>query len=148
MFMLDTNICIYLINERDEVLRKHFEANAPDIRISSITYAELCFGGAHSTRRKQNARALEAFRLDLDILPFDTGAGAHYGEIRHALARRGRMIGANDLLIAAHARSAGATLVTNNEGEFRRVPELRVENWLTKAAGQDCRPSSRNSGSR
>ena len=130
MFMLDTNICIYLINHRDGVLRERFEANAARICISSITYAELCYGVAHSARRAANARELEAFRLDLDILPFDPDAAAHYGEIRHALAKRGQPIGANDLLIAAHARSAKATLVTNNAREFERVPKLRVENWM------------------
>ena len=68
------------------------------------------------------------------ILPFDAAAGVHYGEICQALTRRGRIIGANDLLIAAHARSAGAALVTNNEGEFGRPPGLRMENWLADAA--------------
>ena len=119
MFLLDTNICIYLINERDRTLRGRFEANAAEISISSITYAELCYGVAHSARVKQNTRELEEFRRGLDILPFDAEAGAHYGEIRHDLAKRGQSIGANDLLIAAHARSLNATLVTNNEGEFR-----------------------------
>ena len=135
MFMLDTNMCIYLINEHDEALRERFEANAADVVVSSITYAELCYGVAHSERIESNARELDAFCLDLDILPFDTDAGAHYGEIRHALARRGRPIGANDLLIAAHARCVGATLVTNNEAEFGRVPSLKMENWLGGAAG-------------
>ncbi len=129
MFMLDTNICIYLINERDKALRERFEANAREISISSITYAELCYGVAHSARVAENTRELEAFRIDLDIRSFDQDAGEHYGEIRHALAKRDRPIGANDLLIAAHARSSGATLVTNNVGEFGRVPGLRVENW-------------------
>ena len=134
MFMLDTDMCIYLINERDEALRETFDTNAAGVCISSITYAELCFGVAHSARVEENARELEAFCLDLDILPFDAGAGVHYGEIRQTLMQRGRAIGANDLLIAAHARSAGATLITNNEGEFGRVPALRIENWLAKAA--------------
>ena len=118
MFMLDTDICIYLINERDELLRNKFEANARTICISSITYAELCFGAAHSARVDDNRRELEDFCRDLDIQPFDAAAGIHYGEIRQALAQRGRAIGANDLLIAAHARSVGATLVTNNASEF------------------------------
>ena len=135
MFMLDTDMCIYLINERDRALREKFESNARAICISSITYAELCFGAAHSARVDDNMRELEAFCLDLDILPFDAAAGIHYGEIRQALTRRGRVIGANDLLIAAHARSTGATLVTNNEGEFGRVPELRMENWVAEADG-------------
>ena len=134
MFMLDTDMCIYLINERDAALRQKFESNARAICISSITYAELCYGAAHSVRVEDNMRELKAFCLDLDILPFDVAAGIHYGEIRQALTRRGRVIGANDLLIAAHARGAGATLVTNNEGEFGRVPELRMENWLAEAA--------------
>ena len=133
MFMLDTDLCIYLINERDSALRERFEANAENICISSITYAELCFGVSHSARVEQNAQELEAFCLDLDILPFDTDAGAHYGDIRHALSQPGRLIGANDLLIAGHARSIGATLVTNNEREFGRVPGLATENWLRAA---------------
>ena len=129
MFMLDTNICIYLINERDETLRERFEANAGEMCISSITYAELCYGVTHSTRVAQNARELEHFELP-GVLPFGRDAGKHYGEIRHVLVKRGRPIGANDLLIAAHARSVDATLVTNNAGEFGRVPDLRVENWM------------------
>ena len=134
MFMLDTDICIYLINERDAALQGKFESNASAICISAITYAELCFGAAHSTRVEENTRELAAFCLDLEILPFDAAAGDHYGDIRQALMQRGRPIGANDLLIAAHARSAGATLVTNNEREFARVPELRTDNWLKEAA--------------
>ena len=129
MFMLDTNICIYLINERDYMLRERFEAHASEICVSSITYAELYYGVTHSARVAQNARELEAFRRDLDVLPFEQDAAQHYGEIRHALTTRGQPIGANDLLIAAHARSLNAILVTNNAGEFERVPGLRVENW-------------------
>ena len=130
MIMLDTDMCIYLINERDETLRARFEATTARVVISSITYAELRYGVAHSQRVESNARELLTFCRDLDILPFDSDAGAHYGEIRHALARQGQAIGANDLLIAAHARCVDATLVTNNEAEFRRVPSLEVENWL------------------
>ena len=135
MFMLDTDMCIYLINSRDDALREAFETNAAAISISSISYAELCFGVAHSEHIERNTRQLEEFCLDLDILPFGAAAGIHYGEIRHSLTRHGRPIGANDLLIAAHARSADATLVTNNEAEFRRVPGLSVENWLVKGRG-------------
>ena len=135
MFMLDTDMCIYLINERDEALRERFEENAAAVVISSITYAELCYGVAHSRRVESNAHELNAFCRGLAIRPFDADAGAHYGEIRHALARRGRLIGANDLLIAAHARCVAATLVTNNEAEFGRVPDLKVENWLDGVSG-------------
>ena len=131
MFMLDTDMCIYLINDRDETLRARFEATTACVVVSSITYAELRYGVAHSQRVESNARELQAFCRDLDILPFDSDAGAHYGEIRHALTRQGRSIGANDLLIAAHARCVDATLVTNNEAEFRRVPNLEVENWFS-----------------
>ena len=130
MFMLDTDMCIYLINDRDQTLRARFEATTASVVISSITYAELRYGVAHSQRAESNARELQTFCRDLDILPFGSDAGAHYGEIHHALARQGRAIGANDLLIAAHARCVDATLVTNNEAEFRRVPSLEVENWL------------------
>ena len=130
MHMLDTNICIYLINQRDPTLRDRFERHAPDICISAITYAELCFGVIQSARSEHNVRELDAFRQDLDILPFDESAGVHYGEIRHALMRSGYPMGANDLLIAAHARSREATIVTNDERAFRQVPDLRVENWL------------------
>lgn len=129
MYMLDTNICIYLINQRDANLRGRFETHAAEICISSITYAELCYGVANSALVEQNARELASFRLDLDILEFGEEAGTHYGEIRHTLRQRGQPIGADDLLIAAHARSVGATLVTNNQGEFGRVPGLRIENW-------------------
>ncbi len=134
MFMLDTDICIYLINERDQTLRSRFEANASGICISAITHAELRYGAAHSAHVEENNREIEAFCLDLDILPFDAAAGVHSGEIRQALASRGRPIGANDLLIAAHARSAGATLVTTNERAFGRVPGLRMQNWLEDSA--------------
>ena len=129
MYMLDTNICIYVMNERDDDLPGLFEEHAARICISSITYAELCYGVVNSAQIEHNTRELETFRRDLDIVPFGDVAGMHYAEIRHALRQRGTPIGANDLLIAAHARSLGATLVTNNQSEFGRVPELRVENW-------------------
>ena len=128
--MLDTNICIYVINESDDELLERFEQHAAQICISSVTYAELCYGVVNSTHIERNTRELEAFRLDLKILPLGEEAGAHYAEIRRALRQRGTPIGANDLLLAAHARSLGATLVTNNRSEFDRVPELRVENWV------------------
>lgn len=130
MFMLDTNICIYVINERDSGLLERFEAGAGSICISAITWAELCYGVEHSAQRRRNTRELEEFQRNLDIVPFDRSAGRHYGEIREALVRRGQPITANDLLIAAHARSMNAILVTNDERHFRRVPRLKVENWL------------------
>ena len=130
MHMLDTNMCIYVINEREAALREHFQAHADALCISSISYAELAYGVAHSARVRHNKRELAAFTKDLDILPFDQVAGDHYGDIRQGLTKKGTLVGANDMLIAAHARSVNATLVTNNEREFRRVSKLRVENWL------------------
>jgi tRNA(fMet)-specific endonuclease VapC len=133
MFMLDTNMCIYVINERDPKLSQHFEAHADTLCISSICLAELEYGVAHSERVTDNRRELADFVKDLDILPFDEAGAEHYGDIRQALTKEGSLIGANDLLIAAHARSIDATLVTNNEREFRRVPKLSVRNWLNEA---------------
>ena len=129
MYMLDTNICIYVINQRDEALRERFEEHAAEICISSITCAELWYGVSNSGRVEENRRMLEGFLHDLAVLPFGVEAAGHYGEIRHALRKRGRPIGANDLFIAAHARSLEAILVTNDQGEFGRVPNLRVESW-------------------
>ncbi|MFQ6005638.1 MAG: PIN domain-containing protein [Woeseia sp.] len=129
-YMLDTNMCIYVINERDPALRERFVEHAGSLFVSSISYAELVYGVVHSRRVKHNACELAAFVEDLDILPFGQEGAGHYGDIRHALTKKGGLIGANDLLIAAHARSIDATLVTNNEREFRRVPKLHVENWL------------------
>ena len=128
-FLLDTDICIHIINQK-EAPRERFRQHAAQTGISAITYAELCFGVAHSARVAQNERLLQRFRTDLEILPFDADAARHYRDIREELQTRGELIGANDLLIAAHARSRGATLVTNNEREFGRVPDLRIENWL------------------
>ena len=131
-FFLDTDFCVHLLRGNGaprERLRRH----ARELRLSAIAYAELRFGLARSARRTRNREQLEALCSGLEIVPFDEGAAAHYGEIRQELSRRGELIGANDLLIAAHARSHDATLVTNNEREFRRVPGLRVENWLRPA---------------
>ena len=129
MFMLDTDICIYVINEHDEALAATFAEHAHEICISAVSHAELWFGIEHSAHVQRNRSQLDDFLRDLDIQSFGVEAGRHYGRIREHLVRRGTPIGANDLLIAAHARSMGATLVTNNLGEFARVPELQVVNW-------------------
>lgn len=133
MFMLDTNMCIYVINKRDPALREQFVEHADSLCVSSISYAELAYGAVHSRRVKHNERELAAFVKDLDILPFGQESAAHYGDIRHTLTKKGALIGANDLLIAAHARSVDATLVTNNDREFRHVPKLHLDNWLKQA---------------
>ena len=130
-YMLDTNICIYLIKQKPLQVMEKFNAYAVgDIGVSSITVSELWYGVAKSTRYKTNAQALAQFLLPLTVSPFDDKATEAYGEIRAALEREWQPIGALDMLIAAHAVSLGVVLVTNNEREFVRVPELIVENWV------------------
>lgn len=132
IFLLDTNTCIYLIRERPlEVLRRFEEHAVGDIGVSSVTAAELHFGAQKSQRPAQNLRALEQFLLPLAVVEFDHSAAAAYGRIQASLEGRGTPIGPLDTLIAAHALSLGLTLVTNNEREFTRVPDLEVENWAT-----------------
>mgnify|MGYP001610781474 CR=1 FL=1 len=128
--MLDTNICIYLIKQRPQsVLERFLSLPVGDIGISVITLAELRYGASKSTQSKKNHEALEQFISPLRVAAFDQPATVAYGKIRAALERKGRPIGAMDLLIAAHALSLGVRLVTNNEREFRQVQGLRVENW-------------------
>ena len=129
--MLDTNICIYIIKQKPEAVLARFRAfQVGDIGISTITLAELQYGAMKSARPKQNRESLKEFVAPLDVASFDNAASEAYGEIRVALEKSGRPIGAMDLLIAAHALSLDARLVTNNEREFRRVRSLRVENWI------------------
>lgn len=127
--MLDTNICIYIINARPEkVLARFRQQRLGDIAISSVTAAELAFGVAKSGSVR-NRQALEMFLSALEILPFDESAIWHYGELRADLERLGQPIGALDTMIAAHALAIDTILVTNNTREFERVPGLRLENW-------------------
>jgi tRNA(fMet)-specific endonuclease VapC len=129
--MLDTNICIYVLKNHSDKLRHKFKA-IKNISISSVTYGELCFGienGDASMREARRAQ-LDAFTQRLLIDPWDEDAARHYGFIRALLKKQGDLIGNNDLLIAAHARSLNAVLVTNNVREFNRVPDLSVENWV------------------
>ena len=132
MYMLDTNICIYVLKNHSDELRHKFKA-IKDICISSITYGELCFGieNGNSNLKEERWRQLEIFTQRLLIVPLDENAGKHYGSIRAQLKKDGTPIGNNDLLIAAHARSINAVLVTNNAREFNRVPNLVVENWIS-----------------
>jgi tRNA(fMet)-specific endonuclease VapC len=127
--LLDTNICIYIINERPRrVLDRFRRHSVGDLGISSITASKLAFGVAKSGSARNRA-ALEGFMLPLEVAQYDLGAALIYGEVRAGLERDGISIGPLDMLIAAHALSLGATLVTNNEKEFRRVPGLRCDNW-------------------
>jgi tRNA(fMet)-specific endonuclease VapC len=129
--MLDTDSCIYIIRRKSHTIRERVEACAiGDIGISTMTLAELEYGAEKSSQPKRNREALEQFMEALEIAPFDRQATLQYGQIRVHLEKIGQRIGGMDLLIAAHARSLGVTLITNNEREFKRVPGLRVENWM------------------
>lgn len=129
-YLLDTNICITLINERPKKVLTHFKRHSlGDIGISSITASELAFGVAKSGSSK-NSAALEAFLLPLNVVDYDAGAAMIYGDIRATLEKQGKTIGPLDMLIAASALSRQLILVTNNEKEFRRISKLKVENWL------------------
>ena len=129
-YMLDTNICIYVMKKKPEnVLRRFREEMDGGICISSITLAELEYGMKHSSDPVKNEQALLRFLAPLSVLPFGAAAASEYGEIRAYLQSRGTPIGPLDMLIAAHARVDGMTLVTNNMREFERVPELDLENW-------------------
>ena len=128
-YLLDTNICIYVINQRPPVTLAQFLAHEDDgIGISSVSAGELYFG-VRKSGSARNLRALENFLAPLTVLDFDLEAARIYGELRAGLERKGIPIGPYDTQIAAHALAAGLTLVTNNEREFKRVPGLQLENW-------------------
>ena len=129
-YLLDTNICIFLIRKKSPVVVQHLlQHSFTDVAVSSITIAELQYGVAKSAAPQQNQVALDHFLLPLTIVPFDETAAAHYGEIRTFLESQGTPIGAMDLLIAAQAQSFGLVVVTNNVREFTRIPNLAVEDW-------------------
>jgi tRNA(fMet)-specific endonuclease VapC len=131
VYLLDTNICIYIANRQPSAVVSRLEDLRPgDVGMSIVTYLELV-NGAWKSRRKQDnlAKVQELSRL-IPVQPLDTAVADHYGRIRSELERRGSPIGAYDLLIAAHALSLDLTLVTNNLREFARISGLRVENWV------------------
>ncbi len=130
MFLLDTNICIYLIKKQPaRVLAMLRTKTLDEVAISSVTFAELQYGVEKSARREQNQQALTHFLAPLQILAFDEPAGRAYGQVRADLEKRGKPIGSLDLMIGSHALALGATLVTNNTREFKRIRGLAVENW-------------------
>ena len=133
-YLLDTNICIYVINEKPkQVLRKFEQYPVHEFAISSITHVELQYGVAKSTHTKRNQEALDEFLLPLTILPFHgKRLVERYGVIRAFLESKGKTIGPLDTLIAAHALSLDLTIVTNNITEFSRIPNLRCENWVSE----------------
>ncbi|OSZ72969.1 MULTISPECIES: type II toxin-antitoxin system VapC family toxin [Comamonadaceae] len=129
-YLLDTNIVIYVLKRRPPEVLSVFNANASRMGISSITLAELIHGAEKSTRISENLSVVEDFCSRLEVLPYTSKAAQHYGAIRAGLEKLGQPIGVNDIHIAAHARSEGLVLVTNNVSEFKRVPALEIENWV------------------
>jgi len=129
-FLLDTNICVFLIRNQSERVRDHIRRRrVGDIGVSAITESELRFGADKSSDPEKNHAVLERFFLTLPVLAFDSGCAREYGRIRAFLEKKGTPIGSLDTLIAAHALSGEMTVVTNNTREFKRVPGLRVEDW-------------------
>ncbi|MDP2095256.1 MAG: type II toxin-antitoxin system VapC family toxin [Hydrogenophaga sp.] len=133
-YMLDTNIVIYVIKKRPLSALQVFNQEAGHMAISSITLAELLHGAEKSNAPAASLAVVEDFCSRLDVLPYGPKAAQHYGSIRSALEKRGQTIGVNDLHIAAHARSEGLTLVSNNLREFERVEALRLCNWVATPA--------------
>jgi tRNA(fMet)-specific endonuclease VapC len=131
-YMMDTDICSYIMKGTHPLLlRKLQSVPIGEVCISVISKAELLYGVELSPKRKHDEAAVGAFLRHVEVVDFADTCAAHYARIRAELKRRGAMIGANDLLLAAHARSFGLTLVTNNVREFARVRGLSVENWVT-----------------
>ena len=130
-YLLDTNICIYLIKRKPlQVFDRFRSLPAGVLGISSVTEAELLYGVEKSQQSEKNRLALAHFLLPLEIIPFGSAAAHEYSIIRSELEKTGNVIGPLDMLIAAQAKATGATLITNNENEFLRVNELKVENWV------------------
>ncbi len=130
MFLLDTNACIRILNGSSQTLVENLRRHDPSaIRLCSIVKAELLYGARNSSHVADNLHLLENFFKPFLSVAFDDGCAEHYGLIRSELQREGRMIGSNDLLIAATARSLDLSLVTHNTREFSRVVGLRVEDW-------------------
>jgi tRNA(fMet)-specific endonuclease VapC len=130
-YMLDTDICIYLIKEKDPTLKlRLYEKGIGFIALSVITLAELSYGTGKSSLNEQNKLALALFLAPFEILPFSADAALTYGQVRANLGQRGKIIGAYNMLIASHALSEGFTVVTNNIAEFSRIEGLDVENWI------------------
>ena len=129
-YLLDTNICVYIIKKRPEqVIERLRHTRISEVGVSSITLSELEYGAAKSSRPAQNKLAIVEFLASLEILSFDDMAAQEYGKVRAHLEKQGTPVGSMDMLIAAHALSLNCILVTNNEREFRHVPTLKIQNW-------------------
>jgi tRNA(fMet)-specific endonuclease VapC len=131
-YLLDTNIVIDVMKRRPIEVLSTFNLNATRMAISSITLSELHHGAEKSERVHANLAMIEEFSSRLEVLSYGPKACQHYGAIRSALEKAGKNIGVNDIHIAAHARSEGLVLVTNNVDEFSRVPSLQIENWVAR----------------
>nr|3ZVK_A Chain A, Toxin Of Toxin-antitoxin System [Rickettsia felis]3ZVK_B Chain B, Toxin Of Toxin-antitoxin System [Rickettsia felis]3ZVK_C Chain C, Toxin Of Toxin-antitoxin System [Rickettsia felis]3ZVK_D Chain D, Toxin Of Toxin-antitoxin System [Rickettsia felis] len=131
IYMLGTNICVYAINKHPDSYYNNLELLAKNntIAISSIVLAELQYGVSKSKKKEQNQSKLDIFLSRLEIIDFSAKCTFYYGELRTELEQKGLIIGNNDLLIASHAIAENATLVTNNIKEFKRIPNLILENW-------------------
>lgn len=133
-YLLDTNICIYIIKRKPLSVLERFEnLTADEVGISALTVAEMEYGARKSSFPEKNLAALQQFLSPFTLFPFDLQAAMEYGIIRADLETKGSPIGSLDMLIAAHAKSLNLTLVTNNEREFRRVDGLAIENWTMSA---------------
>ena len=130
-YLIDTNICIYIMNKRPiGIIHKFKQFDVGEIGVSTITVSELQYGVSKSKHRRLNKQRIEEFLFPLEILPYDEIAATIYGDIRVQSEKRGEPIGPLDLLIAAHALSRNLVLISNNEKEFKRVKNLKVENWV------------------
>ncbi len=130
-FMLDTNTCIYIIKRKPpDVIERFKLTEISQIGISSITMSKLLYGVSKSSKPEQNQIALMQFVAPLEILPYSDETAQYYGDLRAHLEKQGTPIGSLDMLIAAHALSIACTLVTNNEKEFIRIPNLKIDNWV------------------
>ena len=130
MYLLDTNTCIQFLNGTSQAVKQHFQQTLPsEIAVCSVVKGELLFGARHSQRVEANLQKLKLFFAPLQSLSFDDRCAEEYAQIRTDLARQGKLIGPNDMLIAAIARAHDAVLITNNTHEFERVANLRLSDW-------------------
>lgn len=130
MYLLDTNICIYVINNKPaQVFEKFKQFQIGELAVSSITASELAFG-VEKSGSERNKQALNKFLMPLEIIPYDDQAIWHYARLRQQLQSKGQTIGSLDMLIAAHALALDVVLVTNNTKEFERIDDLKLENWV------------------
>lgn len=134
-YLLDTNICIYITKHQPAIVRQHFEKHLPNrnILISVVTLGELRFGAEKSQNKEKALQVIDELTSMIQVIELDEKVADHYAHIRKDLSVKGQIIGNNDLWLAAHARANNWVMVTNNEKEFLRVAELKIENWVTKS---------------